>query len=74
MIWLWVLLNCISLYEETEDKISWNLAASGEYSTTSAYNTQLFGATTTIMNKTVWMTWAPPKIKFFARLANQNRV
>jgi hypothetical protein len=71
---LWVELCDVHLREEIEDSIVWNLTSNGEYSTASAYNTHFFGTTSTNMNKLVWKAWAPPKIKFFAWLAIQNRL
>ena len=71
---LWVELQAIHLHEDIEDKIVWNLTTNGEYSTSSAYKAQFFGATSTNLNKLVWKAWAPPKIKFFAWLAIQNRL
>ena len=71
---LWVELRDVHLQEGMEDSIVWNLTSNGEYSTSSAYKAQFFGATHTNMNKLVWKAWAPPKIKFFAWLAIQNRL
>ena len=50
---LWVQLSEVNLQEEVEDSITWNLTASGEYSTTSAYNTQFLGVVHSVMNKLV---------------------
>jgi hypothetical protein len=71
---LWRELNEVTLREDVEDDIAWNLTSNGIYSTTSAYKAQFFGATSTIMNKLVWRVWAPPKMKFFAWLAIHNRL
>ena len=71
---LWVALREAPLREDIQDTIVWNLTSNGEYSTSSAYKAQFFGATSTNMNKLVWKAWAPPKIKFFAWLAIQNRL
>jgi mannosylglycoprotein endo-beta-mannosidase len=73
-IHLWTLLQRIQLVEHIDDSIIWNTTSNGEYSSTAAYNAQFFGAMTTNMNKIVWKVWAPPKIKFFAWLALQNRI
>ena len=59
--------------ENVEDKIVWNLTPNGEYSASSAYTAQFFGAESTNMMKMVWKVWAPPKVKFFAWLTLQNR-
>ena len=45
-----------------------------EYSAKSAYKAQFMGAILTPMKKVIWKVWAPPKVKFFAWLAIQNRV
>jgi hypothetical protein len=71
---LWVQLNAFQLIEGVQDSITWNLTSNGEYTTTSAYKAQFFGATLTDMNKMVWKVWAPPKVKFFAWLAIRNRI
>jgi hypothetical protein len=51
---LWTLLKNVHLDEEIEDTIVWNLTESGEYSVTSAYHAQFFGAMDTHINKFVW--------------------
>jgi hypothetical protein len=71
---LWTRLTTIHLNPGVSDEISWKLTANGLYSTKSAYEMQFFGSTTSPLNKMVWKAWAPPKIKFFAWLANQNRL
>lgn len=70
---LWCQLANVELDEDTEDAIAWTLTASGQYSVASAYKAQFLGATSTNMNRMVWKIWAPPKVKFFAWLAIQNR-
>jgi hypothetical protein len=71
---LWVALREVHLHEDTQDTIVWNLTTNGEYTSASAYKAQFFGAISSNMNKLVWKAWAPPKIKFFAWLAIQNRL
>jgi hypothetical protein len=71
---LWTQLRGVHLDEHIEDTITWDTTTNGEYSSSAAYNAQFFGALTTNMNKLVWKAWAPPKIKFFAWLALQNRI
>jgi hypothetical protein len=71
---LWNELNGIHLRVDEEDNIVWNLSPNGEYSTSSAYKAQFFGATLTCMNEMVWKAWATPKVKFFAWLTIQNRL
>jgi hypothetical protein len=63
---LWTQLQGIHLAEDITDDITWTLLASGQYSTTSSYKVQFFGAISTNMNKVVWKIWAPPKNKSLA--------
>jgi hypothetical protein len=35
---------------------------------------QFLGSVASAMNKYIWKVWALPKVKFFAWLANQNRI
>jgi hypothetical protein len=67
-IQLWSEFNTIQLREVVEDSIVWTLTSSGEYSSSSNYNTQFFRATKSCMSKLVWKAWDPPRIKFFAWL------
>jgi hypothetical protein len=71
---LWSLISTINLTPEVDDDITWRLTPSGNYMAKSAYELQLLGSTTSPMNKTIWKAWAPPKVKFFAWLANQGRI
>jgi hypothetical protein len=64
-IWFWTQLQGIQLDEHVDDTITWDTTTNGEYSSTAAYTAHFFGAAATNMNKLVWKTWAPPKIKFF---------
>lgn len=71
---LWTSLRNFQLQEGIEDDITWKHSASGLYSAASAYKAQFLGLTRSPMLSTVWKAWAPPKIKFYAWLAMQNRV
>lgn len=71
---LWRLINHVHLDDNVEDDILWKLTDDGEYSAKSAYEVQFLGSTLSNMEKTVWKAWAPPKVKFFAWLATQNRI
>ncbi|KAI4994259.1 hypothetical protein ZWY2020_029307 [Hordeum vulgare] len=71
---LWVCLEQFQHVLDVEDDISWKFEANGEYTVASAYRIQFLGSMTTTMNKTIWMVWAPPKVKFFSWLATQNRI
>jgi hypothetical protein len=56
-------LNNVHLREDIEESISWDLTASGEYTSNSAYKAQIFfGSTSTCINKTGWKVWAPPNL------------
>jgi hypothetical protein len=56
------------------DDIVWRLTPNGQYSAKSAYDLQFIGTTLSSLDKTIWKAWAPPKVKFFVWLANQNRI
>jgi hypothetical protein len=71
---LWTCLRGIHLSEAEEDTILWKHTANGDYSASSTYNVQFLTITRTDMNKVVWKPWGPPKVKFFAGLAIQNRL
>jgi hypothetical protein len=71
---LWTLISNIHLDPEVDDDIVWRLTPSGHYSAKSAYELQFLGSTSSPMDKTISKAWAPPKVKFFAWLANQNRI
>ena len=55
------------------DGISWNIAADGQYSASSAYAAQFIGRIKLPALEAVWKTWAEGKVKFFLWLALQNR-
>ncbi|XP_071685314.1 uncharacterized protein [Lolium perenne] len=69
---LWSLLSTINLNPKVEDNITWRLTPSGNYTVKLAYELQLLVSTASPMNKRIWKAWAPPKVKFFAWLANQG--
>jgi hypothetical protein len=71
---LWGLLQNVDLQDDVEDNITWRLMANGDYSAKSAYDMQFMGAISSSIYETVWKAWAPPKVKFFAWLATQNRI
>lgn len=74
LVTLWARPRAIPLAVDAEDTITWKHTASGIYSATSAYSAQLLGLVSSPMGFAVWKAWAPPKMKFFAWLAIQNRV
>ena len=71
---LWTKIQQLTLDDSREDTIVWNLTPGGEYSAKSAYKAQFLGSTSSDMKRLVWKVWTPPKIKFFAWLALQNRI
>ena len=71
---LWMLLHEVHLDELAEDDIIWKHSDSGHYSAASAYRAQFLGLVLSPMDQMVWKPWAPPKIKFFAWLALQDRI
>lgn len=71
---LWMLVNKIHLNESTEDDIVWKHMTNGHYSAHSAYKVQFPSMTFSPLDHMVWKAWAPPKVKFFAWLAIQNRI
>jgi hypothetical protein len=73
-ITLWGMLQDVVLLPGTPDTISWTLAADGVYSVGSAYKAQFQGSTSCSFKQIIWKVWAPPKCRFFAWLAVQNRL
>jgi hypothetical protein len=71
---LWRALQDIQLDPSTPDKITWKFSKDGNYSSSSAYNMQFLGQTSSTMPSLVWKPWAPPKCKIFSWLILQNRV
>lgn len=62
------------LDQQARDTISWNLAGSGRYSTSSAYKAQLEGSNSCCFKKTIWKVWARGKNKMFLWLLHLNRL
>jgi hypothetical protein len=71
---LWNALSNIRLHSDREDKIKWKFQPDGKFTTGSAYHAQFIGSTQTNFKHLIWKVWAPPKCKFFAWLAIQNRI
>lgn len=71
---LWSKTREVQFQEDVEDTIKWKHTTSGEYTAASAYKAQLVAFTPSPLKRTIWKTLAPPKVKFFAWLATQNRV
>lgn len=71
---LWTATQQITLRQEQDDEITWKLSNTGQYSASSAYHAQFYGAVSTNYKELIWSIWAPPKCKFFSWLAIQNRI
>ena len=71
---LWMLVHDLHLDQQTDDDIIWKHANDGSYSAATAYKAQLLGLTLSPMDFMIWKAWAPPKVKFFAWLAIQDRI
>ena len=71
---LWMLLHEVHLDDHVEDDIIWKHATCGMYSAASAYRARFLGMVLSPMDQMIWKVWAPPKVKFFAWLALQDRI
>ena len=69
-----MLVHDLHLDQQTDDDIIWKHANDGSYSAATAYKAQFLGLTLSPMDFMIWKAWAPPKIKFFAWLAIQDRI
>jgi hypothetical protein len=63
---LWILLKNFNLSIDMEDAVTLNLTTNGQYSAAAAYNVQFLGVISADMNRMIWKTWIPSKIKLFA--------
>jgi hypothetical protein len=64
---LWMVIDGIS-FEPTDprpDEIVWTRTASGEYTTSSAYQMQFQGSVESNFKALIWQVWAPSRCKFF---------
>jgi hypothetical protein len=68
-IQVWDLLLEVQLQPEVEDIHKWRLAASGQYSAKSNYESLFLGATSFEPCERIWKSWAPPKCRMFLWLA-----
>ncbi|XBI17070.1 hypothetical protein VPH35_059197 [Triticum aestivum] len=69
---LWQIMQRTEL-STAPDKLIWRWTASGSYSAQSCYTATFHGATACHSWKLIWKCWAPPRVKFFHWLANQDR-
>jgi hypothetical protein len=72
-IQVWDLLLEVQLQPEVEDIHKWRLAASGQYSAKSSYESLFLGATSFEPCERIWKSWAPPKCHMFLWLAAHKR-
>lgn len=70
---LWEQLQGVAL-TDGEDTITWTTTARGVYTAKSAYQFQFNGSTNVTLCTSIWKPWGPPKCKFFAWLAVQNKI
>uniref|UniRef100_A0A8I6X6V4 Reverse transcriptase zinc-binding domain-containing protein n=1 Tax=Hordeum vulgare subsp. vulgare TaxID=112509 RepID=A0A8I6X6V4_HORVV len=68
----WQLVTHTTLSTEP-DKLVWNWTANDVYSARSCYRATFHRSMTCRSWKLIWKVWAPPKVKFFHWLANQDR-
>lgn len=57
----------------TPDQLRWKWTAGGTYSAKSCYLATFQGSMTSYSWKLIWKNWAPPRVKFFHWLADQDR-
>jgi hypothetical protein len=70
---LWDNLSNVQLHEGVQDKHTWRLSASEEYTAKSAYDVFFQGAIYFKPYERIWKSWAPPKCRFFMWLVAHNR-
>jgi hypothetical protein len=66
-------LDWIELRPGESDVHWWRLAASGQFSTKSAYTTMFQGSISFEPAERIWRTWAPNKCRFFIWLVQHNQ-
>lgn len=69
---LWQAVQHVSLTHEP-DRLRWRWTASGTYTAQSCYAATFHGSTRCPSWKLTWRSWAPPRVRFFHWLANQDR-
>lgn len=72
-ITLWDLVQDVQ-FTEDEDQIKWKWAATGVYTSKSAYEAQFRGSFTTFEPSNIWRAYTEAKHKFFAWLLIQNKI
>jgi hypothetical protein len=71
---LWEMLDDVQLSQANLDKIIWRWTMGGEYSSSLAYHAFFIGAIPLLGAEELWRASAPPKVKFFFRLALHGRI
>lgn len=69
-----MLVHDFQLDEHTEDEIVWKHANDGVCTAATPYKAQFLGMVLSLLDRMVWKAWAPPKVKFFAWLALEDRI
>ncbi|WVZ83247.1 hypothetical protein U9M48_030415 [Paspalum notatum var. saurae] len=70
---VWEKVQQISLEPGRQDFFRWRWEPDGTYSAASAYKACFLGSTRFLGGDFIWRAKVPPKVKFFAWLAAQNR-
>uniref|UniRef100_A0A453NGS7 Reverse transcriptase zinc-binding domain-containing protein n=1 Tax=Aegilops tauschii subsp. strangulata TaxID=200361 RepID=A0A453NGS7_AEGTS len=68
---LWQAVQDTTL-SDVPDQLLWKWSGSGIYSAESCYLATFYGSTLCNSWKLIWKSWAPPRVKFFYWLANQD--
>jgi hypothetical protein len=66
-------LDAVVLQPGIRDRHLWKFSASGDYTSSSAYNALLLGLVQFEPAERVWKSWAPGKCKFFIWFVEHNR-
>ncbi|WVZ69203.1 hypothetical protein U9M48_018027 [Paspalum notatum var. saurae] len=70
---VWEKVRQVALTAGVEDKFRWRWSSDGNYSLSSAYHACFIGSVPFLGAKFIWKASVPPKVKFFAWLAAQDR-
>jgi hypothetical protein len=73
-IQLWEMIDGVQLRHDVSDRLVWKWAATGEYTSSSAYRAFFFGTTTLLGANELWRCSAPPKVKFFFWLTSHGQI
>ncbi|WVZ78989.1 LOW QUALITY PROTEIN: hypothetical protein U9M48_026623, partial [Paspalum notatum var. saurae] len=70
---VWEKVQQVTLNEAAQDRFRWRWESDGVYSSASAYRACFMGSIRFLGAKFIWKAKVPPKVKFFAWLAAQDR-